>query len=159
MWKNVHPVDIRYRDSNSRPLEPESPPMTTRPGLQYSDTSPFEVSEYSVHEASIGLETLRVVINQERKKFIETVLRLQSNGRYERSLWGTSTQYDLIFDPDVKRTKNGIRPTAGGRYRLRCRPIKNRFHESIPIFVESYSNKKYLTWNFSNKGCFRVFSK
>ena len=31
MWKNVHLVWCR--DSNSRPLEHESPPITTRPGL------------------------------------------------------------------------------------------------------------------------------
>ena len=31
MRKNVHPVGIRCHDSNSRPLEHESPPITIRP--------------------------------------------------------------------------------------------------------------------------------
>ena len=41
MWKNINPSSIRRRDSNPRPFEHESSPITTRPGLPPSTLNCF----------------------------------------------------------------------------------------------------------------------
>ena len=63
MWNNIHPVGILCWDSNLRPLEHESPPITTRPGLpplvdqllfeqKYSLSSQSFVGEISAFDCS-----------------------------------------------------------------------------------------------------------
>ena len=43
------PSSIQHQDSNPQPLERESLPITTRPGLPpYSNTFPYKESEYSL---------------------------------------------------------------------------------------------------------------